>query len=125
MFRKVVLYFIFVFVLNGFAFAQAQSEKLQVLSKPQVIYTDKARKKNVQGTVYLEVTFLASGEIGDVVYLSETSEKKKLTKYGLTERAIEAAKKIKFIPAKENGVPVTIKKTVAYTFTIYKDVPST
>ena len=119
MFRKVFLSLFFVFCLSGFALAQAQSENLQVISKAQPSYTDSARRKKVEGTVYLSVTFLASGEIGEVIYLRETSKKKKLTKYGLVEKSIEAAKKIKFKPATENGQPITVTKTLSYTFTIY------
>lgn len=38
---------------------------------------------------------------------------------GLTEQAIVAAKKIMFIPAKVNNVPVTVSKQVEYSFSIY------
>ncbi|MGI8786645.1 MAG: energy transducer TonB [Pyrinomonadaceae bacterium] len=97
-----------------------QSKQEAIISfKPPATYTDEARKKGIEGTVRLRVTFLASGEIGDVIYISETSKKKKLTKYGLVEQAIEAAKKIKFTPQKENGQPVTVTKLIQYSFTTY------
>lgn len=98
---------------------QDAAEPLKLSSKPQAIYTNKARKKNVEGTVRLRVTFLRSGEIGAVTYISETSKKMKLTKYGLVEQAIEAAKQIKFEPAKRNGQPISVTKIVEYTFTLY------
>jgi TonB family protein len=96
------------------------AQELQISSKQKPNYTDSARQKKVSGWVRLQVTFLANGEIGEVVYLAEKSKKKKLTKYGLVAQAIEAAKKIKFAPAKdESGNPITVTKTVEYTFTIY------
>ncbi len=99
--------------------AQDTTEPIKLSSKPPAIYTLKARKNKVEGTVRLRVSFLASGEIGDVTYVSETSQKKKLTKYGLVEQAIEAAKQIKFEPARRNGQPVSVVKTVEYSFILF------
>ena len=93
---------------------------LIILSKAKPNYTDRARQKSVSGRVLLKVTFQPNGKIGEVVYISESSKKKKLTKYGLVEMAVEAAKKIKFTPAKDaNGNPQTVTKNVEYTFTLY------
>lgn len=132
MFRKVILYNILVFGLSGIAFAQNASEKpqnkqdlkpLEILSNPNPEYTEEAKeeakKEKFAGAVYLRVTFLASGEIGEVVFLRETSKKKKLTKYGLVEKAVEAAKNIKFKPATADGKAVTVTKTLYYTFSLY------
>jgi TonB family protein len=83
-----------------------------VVHKPSARYTDEARKLNIQGSVTLKVTFLTSGGIGSVTPVSSLP-------YGLTEQAIEAARKLVFIPAKKNGTKVTIIKTVVYSFTIY------
>ena len=85
---------------------------LKLLSKPRPGYTDMARVNNMQGTVNLRVTFLASGEIGSV------SPATKLP-FGLTLKAIEATKGIKFEPPKRNGVAYSVTKTVQYSFTIY------
>jgi TonB family protein len=85
---------------------------LRILSKLAPQYTDTARKSAVEGTVRLRVTFLASGEIGSVTPISFLAE-------GLTERAIEAAQKIKFEPAKKNGVAISVTKIIEYSFTIY------
>ena len=108
---------------NICALAQTQTqettEPLKLLSKPPSVYTDKARKKKIGGTVKLKVTFLASGEIGAVDYVSESSKKKKLTQYGLVEQAIKAAKAIKFEPAKRDGQPISVVKFLEYHFTIY------
>jgi len=124
---KIVLIIGFILSSNLYCFGQQIysqanniSQDLQLLSKPRAKYTDAARQNKVQGWVKLQVTFLASGEIGEVVYIAEKSKKKKLTKYGLVANSIEAAKKIKFTPAKDaNGNPITVTKPVEYSFSIY------
>ncbi len=85
---------------------------LKILAKPKPSYTDSARQNQVQGTVILRVTFLASGAIGSI------SPVKGLPN-GLTEQAIAAARSIRFEPAKSNGVGQTVTKQVEYTFSIY------
>ncbi len=88
------------------------TETIKILSKPQPRYTDAARQNQVQGTVTVKVTFNANGSIGSIAPVSGLP-------YGLTEQAIAAARSIKFEPAKRNGVPYSVAKTIAYTFTIY------
>lgn len=85
---------------------------LQILAKPRANYTNAARNNQTQGTVTLQVTFLANGEIGNVSIVNYLPD-------GLTEGAIEAAKQMKFEPATLNGKPVTVTKQVQYTFTLY------
>lgn len=87
-------------------------KSFKILSKPRPGYTEEARENNVQGTVILRVVFLASGNIGAI-------EPIKTLPNGLTEQAIEAAKQIRFEPKRENGSPMSVRKTVEYTFTIY------
>ena len=82
------------------------------ISKPKPGYTDEARQNNVQGNVTLKITFLASGQVGNVVAVSRLP-------YGLTEKAIAAAHEIRFEPKKINGVPVTVTVTFQYGFNIY------
>jgi len=84
----------------------------QIIAKPRAEYTDAARQNNVTGTVVVKVTFLANGQIGSVVPVSSLP-------YGLTEKAIAAAKAIKFEPAKKDGVPYTTIAPVQYNFNIY------
>jgi TonB family protein len=62
--------------------------------------------------VVLRVTFLDSGEIGRISVISGLGN-------GLTEQAVEAAKKIKFEPATKDGKSVSVTKPVEYLFTIY------
>lgn len=85
---------------------------LRLLSVPRPAYTNAARFYDVSGSVDLRITFLSSGQIGSI------SRMKKLP-FGLTEQAIEAAKRIQFEPAHSNGNPITVTKILQYTFTIY------
>ncbi len=88
------------------------TDSLKILSKPRANYTDAARQNLVQGNVVLRVTFLANGQIGGISVVAGLS-------HGLTENAVDAAKNIRFVPAKKNGVPYSVTKTVSYNFTIY------
>ena len=85
---------------------------LNIISKPRATYTDDARQNNIQGSVRLRVTFLASGQIGAISAISTLP-------HGLTEQAIAAARNIRFEPMKVNGVPKATVKQIEYTFSIY------
>ncbi|HEX8288110.1 MAG TPA: TonB family protein [Pyrinomonadaceae bacterium] len=90
----------------------AVTTAMRIVSKPRANYTDAARQNQVQGTVTLRVTFLASGQIGSISPVSGLP-------YGLTEQAIAAARQIRFEPQMVNGSPVAVTKQVQYSFTIY------
>ena len=91
---------------------QGVTQGVKILSKPRANYTDEARATQIQGKVVLRVTFRANGSIGAISVISGLG-------YGLTQQAINAAKGIRFEPAKLNGKPYTVTKPVEYTFTIY------
>ena len=88
------------------------STALKIISKPRALYTDTARQSQVQGTVRLRVTFLASGQVGSISTISGLGG-------GLTEQAISAAKQLRFEPAKVNGIAKNVTKQVEYNFTLY------
>lgn len=85
---------------------------LKIVSKPRAIYTDSARQNMVQGKVVLRVTFKKDGEIGKIKVVKGLPR-------GLSQNAVEAARKIKFEPQIGNGKPVTVTKNIEYNFTIY------
>ncbi|HVF48237.1 MAG TPA: TonB family protein [Pyrinomonadaceae bacterium] len=85
---------------------------LKILSKPRPGYTDAARQNNIQGTVILRVTFLASGQIGGISAVKGLPN-------GLTEQAIAAARRINFEPQKRDGVGQSVTKQIEYSFSIY------
>jgi TonB family protein len=83
--------------------------KVRVLSKPEPEYTTVARSKLVQGKVVLRAVFDADGEVKYTLVL-------RALPYGLTEAAIEAARKIKFIPAVKDGIAVSMYMQLEYNF---------
>ena len=90
----------------------AQSDSLMVIAKPRAKYTEEARRNNVTGTVRLKLTLLSNGTVGNV-------EPVTTLKYGLTEQAVDAARKVVFIPRTVNGTRVTSVVTFEYGFSIY------
>ena len=83
-----------------------------ILYKERAKYTEEARSNKVAGTVVLSVIFSKQGKLlvfGVVRGLP----------YGLTENAIEAARKIRFTPALKDGQPVSVKGSLEFTFTLY------
>ncbi|MDM7922673.1 MAG: energy transducer TonB [Pyrinomonadaceae bacterium] len=114
-FRAIIL-FLFLFAIQAAGQSGSQSTEtppqnsdVKILSKPNARHPDEMAC--AQGTVRLKVAFLATGEIGKIVPVTGLSF--------LTESAIEAAKKIKFIPKRVNGKNVSIVKSVEYKFGIY------
>lgn len=80
--------------------------------KPEPGFTEKARSDNVSGVVRLRALLKYDGtvEVGEVIQgLPE----------GLTERAVEAAKKIRFQPAMRNGRAVSQSVILEYNFNVY------
>ncbi|MEO8073532.1 MAG: TonB family protein [Acidobacteriota bacterium] len=94
------------------AYSDKEIVKIKYIVKQIAHYTEEARQNRIQGSVQLRVTFLASGGIGEISPLATLP-------HGLTEQAIAAAAKIAFIPAKKNGVPISIVGIVEYHFNIY------
>jgi TonB family protein len=77
----------------------ALDTEVEILSKPKPVYTQEARDLRLEGDVVLEVTFTAGGVLR-VLGVSQGLG------HGLDEAAIEAAKKIRFNPARRDGAPV-------------------
>jgi TonB family protein len=86
------------------------SLKPTILYKEKAKYTEEARRTGVHGTVVLNVVFRADGAITNIRVLRGLPD-------GLTEKAIEAATKIRFQPAVRNGTPVSVRGTLEFTFT--------
>ena len=84
----------------------------RIISQPKAMYTDEARTKGIQGSVTLKITLLASGQVGSITPV-------KTLGYGLTEKAIAAARQIRFEPKKVNGNATSVIITREYTFSIY------
>lgn len=91
---------------------RARTSPLQLESKPIPLYTDLARFYDITGTVRLRITFSSDGTIGSVIPLIKLP-------FGLTKKAVDAAKKIRFQPPIRDGQPYTVTKLVEYSFNIY------
>jgi TonB family protein len=83
-----------------------------ILYREKAKYSEEAREKRVQGAVVLLVTFTDSGQITDIRVLRGQP-------HGLTEEAIQVAKRIRFQPAVENGVAVSVRAQLEYNFALY------
>jgi protein TonB len=89
-----------------------------ITRQPKAVYTDRARKKGIEGSVTLKITLLADGQVG-TVSVERTKGWKEMQKYGLTDNAINAAKQIQFSPKVENGRAVPVRIIREYTFSLY------
>ena len=90
-----------------------ENEKdIKFISKPYANFTEAARDKKVQGIVRLAIYFDKSGKIKAIFAIKELPK-------GLTENAIDAAKKIVFEPATRDGQPISVIKIIEYSFTIF------
>jgi TonB family protein len=88
------------------------NERARVLSKPEPQYTEEARRSGITGTVILRVVFSRSGEVTNIRALQPLGA-------GLTEKAIAAARQIRFVPARKNGQPVSMYMQLEYNFNLY------
>lgn len=87
-------------------------QRARLLSKPEPQYTEEARRNQVTGTVTLRVVFSSTGEVVQIRAL-------RTLPFGLTERAIAAARQIKFAPALKGGRPVSVHMQLEYNFNLY------
>ncbi|MBV9957752.1 MAG: energy transducer TonB [Acidobacteria bacterium] len=87
-------------------------QKARILSKPSPEYTEEARRNQTTGTVVLQMVFSANGTVTGIRTVSGLP-------FGLTEKAIAAARRIQFSPAMKAGRPVSQYIRVEYNFNIY------
>jgi protein TonB len=79
------------------------------LQMPKAEYPEEAYKSGIHGKVTLSVRFLAGGRVGTV-------EVVKGLPGGLSEEAVRAAKKIRFVPARQDGRMINTTENVDYYF---------
>ena len=87
-------------------------QRARLLFKPEPQYTEEARRNQITGTVVLRVVFASSGEVVQIRAV-------RMLPFGLTERAIAAARQIKFAPAMKSGHPVSVHMQLEYNFNLY------
>jgi TonB family protein len=88
------------------------TERARVLSKPEPQYTEDARRNQITGAVVLRVVFSRTGEVTNIRAIHPLP-------FGLTEKAIAAARMIRFRPATRAGRPVNVYMQLEYNFNLY------
>jgi TonB family protein len=88
------------------------SLKPTILYREKAKYTEEARQQRVQGSVLLSVVFGADGRLHDLRVVRRLP-------HGLTETSIEAANRIRFHPALQNGKPTPVRATLEFNFALY------
>lgn len=86
--------------------------KARLITKPEPVYTADARESQTTGVVVLRVVLSANGQVTNIRVVHGLP-------YGLTERAIAAARKIKFVPATIDERPVSMWMQLEYNFNLY------
>ena len=86
--------------------------KVRLGMKPEPSYTEAARSNRITGTVVLKVIFSSNGSVNNIRVVSGLP-------YGLTERAVDVAQKIKFIPAIKDGKYYSVWMRLEYNFNLY------
>src|SRR5262245_40919137 len=130
----VALIALFVFAPHPLATSMAQSADLQDkqpaptpaleitqtgLLKPKITYREKAkytveaRENYTHGMVALSIVLRTDGSISDIRIIRGLPN-------GLNEKAIIAAKKIRFEPGIKDGQPVDVRADLEYTFQLYE-----
>jgi TonB family protein len=83
-----------------------------VAFRPEPSYTEEARQNALTGSVILRAVLTADGAVTNIKVASGLP-------YGLEENAIEAAKKLRFIPAMKDGKFVSTWMQLEYYFNLY------
>lgn len=83
----------------------------QITARPAAAYTDQARRAQVEGSVKLSVVLKADGTVSDIRVMRGLG-------YGLDEKAIEAARRLSFVPAQKDGRPVSVRLSLEFRFSL-------
>jgi len=87
------------------------TKKALITFKPQPDYTEEAGNNGVEGVVRLRAVLDASGKVTNISVIKGLPD-------GLTRRAVEAARKIKFRPAERDGRKVSQHVVLEYIFSL-------
>ena len=83
--------------------------KARLLTRPEPAYTEKAHHNKVEGVVILKAVLSNTGRVENIHVFASLPD-------GLTEQAINAARKIKFVPAVKDGKSVSMWIQLEYHF---------
>jgi TonB family protein len=90
------------------------TRKAIITFKPEPGFTEEARKNDVEGVVRLRAVLNVSGKVTNISIIKGLPD-------GLTEKAIAAARQIRFTPAERDGRKVSQYVVLEYNFNIYLD----
>jgi periplasmic protein TonB len=84
-------------------------EAPRILREVKADYSDDARRRGITGDVVLEIVVLRDGSVGDIKIVRGLDG-------GLSERAVQAVRQWRFVPARRLGMPVDVIVEVAVEF---------
>jgi TonB family protein len=87
------------------------STRPQILARPVPGYTEEARRAQVEGAVKLAVVLGANGTVSEITVARALG-------YGLDQKAIEAARELRFIPAQKDGHTVSVRVFLEFKFSL-------
>ena len=85
--------------------------KAKILKKPKAEYTEEARRQKVEGKVVLLVALRRDGT-------ARVSSVVEGLPHGLTEKAVEAVRRIEFTPAARGSRDVSVLRRIEYRFSL-------
>jgi TonB family protein len=88
------------------------SRRAVIVFKPEPSYTEDARRNGVSGAIRIRAVLAGDGAVRNVSVVTQLP-------YGLTEKAVNAARHLLFFPAEKDGVKVSQYVTLEYNFNIY------
>jgi TonB family protein len=88
------------------------SRRAKILKKPTPDYSQEARMRGIEGIVVLEAVFASAGRVSDIMIIKGLPS-------GLTEKAVDAASRIKFEPALIGNRPVSTVVQLEYHFHLF------
>jgi TonB family protein len=96
---------------NGVFSVGSVTVRPQILGRPTPGYTDEARRNQIEGSVKVSVLLKADGTVFDIKVARGLG-------YGLDEKAIEAARQLRFVPAQKDGHPVSVRVSLDFKFSL-------
>lgn len=90
------------------------TRKAVITVEPIPGFTEEARHNGTEGKIRIKLLLKSNGQIGNVTPLNRLPD-------GLTEKAIDAAQQLRFIPAEKDGHPVSMWITLEYSFDLIYD----
>jgi TonB family protein len=91
--------------------ASSVTARPQILGRPVPGYTEEARRAQIEGAIRLSVVLNANGTVSDIRVARGLG-------YGLDEKATEAARQLRFVPAQKDGHTVSVQVFIEFKFSL-------